>query len=326
MKSDITNLLAACLCVGLSGVALAQGDAYPSKPVTVIVPALPGGIADLGMRLIADRAAEGLGQPVIIQNRPGGGGGTAAALAVMRAAPDGYTLFQASASTHAVNKTLIADLPYDPSTDFQPVSLLYSIPTILAVSAKSPAQSPADLVALARKKPGGLFFLSPGIGTASHLAGEMLKTETGAPFVHVPHKSVVAALTDLVAGRADLFFTSQIAAAPFVKDGRLRILAITSPKRSKDLPDVPTMAEAGYPNTEIDFWFGLVAPLNTPDQAIRRLNDAFVKALARPDLVKALTVQGVTPVGSSPQEFAKAIVVDTARFGKVVKASGAKAD
>ncbi|MSQ53393.1 MAG: tripartite tricarboxylate transporter substrate binding protein [Betaproteobacteria bacterium] len=319
-----------------SGVALAlllvcstvniQAQNFPAKAVSIIVPALPGGIADLGMRRVAQKASEELKQPVVVQNRSGGGGGAVSAVEVKNATPDGYTLFMGSASTHAVNKSLISNLPYDATADFRPVSLLYSIPTILTVPAKSPARNVAELVAMAKSRPGGLFYLSPGIGTASHLAGEMIRLATGLKFEHIAHKGVPQALTDLAGERGDLFFTSLIAAQPFIRDGRLRVLGITSPKRSNELPDVPTMAEAGYPSVEIEFWFCLVAPQKTPDAVIRRLNDAFAKSLASPEVIQALNAAGVTPSSSTPEALAALIVSDTARFAKIVKEAGIKPD
>lgn len=299
---------------------------FPAKPITVVVPALPGGIADLAMRRIGQKAQDELGQPIVVQNRAGGGGGAVAAVAVKQAAPDGYTLFQGSASTHAVNKTLVADLPYDPVGDFRPVSLMYTISTVLAVPAKSPARVVGDLVTMARAKQGGLFYLSPRIGTASHLAGEMLRQASGAPLTHVAHKGVPQALIDLAGERAELFFTSLIAAQPFIKDGKVRIIGITSPQRAKELPDVPTMAEGGYPTVEIDFWFGLLAPAKTPEPLVRRLNQAFAKSLASADLIQALNADGVTAVASTPEQFAAIIAKDIERFGKLVKASGASAN
>jgi len=322
------SYLAFCFAVAVSApsLVLAQAQPFPSKAITIIVPAQPGGPADLGLRAITEKATEDLKVPFIIQNRSSGGGGAVAAVTVKQAAPDGYTLFQGTASTHAANKSLIRDLPYDPVADFRPVSLLYTFYTILTVPGKSPARSVADLVALARKKPGGLFFLSSGYGTAAHLAGEMLKTATGAPMVHVPLKGMPQALNELVGERADFFFTSHIAAGPFLRDGRLRVLAITSPRRAKDLPEVPTMAEAGYPGFLMDTWFGVLAPAKTPDAVVRRLNQAFTRALAKPDLMAALEAQGLTPVGSSPEDYGAVIVRDVARFGKVIRESGARAD
>lgn len=309
-------------CTPLSTLA----QSYPAKAVNVIVAALPGGIADLGMRRIAQKAAEELRQPVVIQNRSGGGGGAVGAVEVKNAAPDGYTLFMGTASTHAVNKSLIVNLPYDPIADFRPITMLYSIPTLLAVPGKSPARNVAELVSIGKDRPGGLFFLSPGIGTASHLAGEMLKLATGLKLEHIAHKGVPQALTDLVAERGDLFFTSLIAAQPFLKDGRLRVLGITSQKRSSELPDVPTMSEAGYPSVEVDFWACLVAPLKTPDVVIRRLNEAFVRSLASPDVIQSLAASGVTASSSTPEALAATIVSDSARYAKLVKEAGIRAD
>ena len=298
---------------------------WPTRPITVIVPFPAGGGTDAFARPLSAQFARLTGKQLIIDNR-GGAGGTLGAGIAAKATPDGYTLFMGSASSHAVNKSLIASLPYDPSADFRPITLLYSIPTVLAVPGKSPARNVAELVAMAKARPGGLFYLSPGLGTASHLAGEMLKVATGLKFEHIAHKGVPQALTDLVAERGDLFFTSLIAAQPFLKDGRLRVLGITSKKRSAELPDVPTMAEAGFPSVEIDFWFCLVAPLKTPDAAIRRLNEAFVKSLAAADVIQSLNAAGVNPSSSTPEALAALIVSDTARFAKLVKEAGIKAE
>ncbi len=327
MSAQRRSLILLCALAGCAAAAApARAQSFPSKPITIIVPAQPGGPADLGLRAITDKVSDDLRVPFIIQNRASGGAGAVAAVAVKQAAPDGYTLLQGTASTHAANKSLVADLPYDPVADFKPVCLLYTFYTILTVPAKSPARNVEELVALARTKPGGLFFLSSGYGTAAHLAGEMLKSASGAPMVHVPYKGMPQAINELLAGRADFFFTSQIVAGPFLRDGRLRVLAITSPRRVKELPDVPTMEEAGYPGFLMDTWFGVLAPAKTPDAIVHRLNEAFTRALARPELVSALDSQGLAPIGSSPEQFGAVIARDVARFGKVIRESGARAD
>jgi tripartite-type tricarboxylate transporter receptor subunit TctC len=245
---------------------------------------------------------------------------------VKQAPPDGHTLLQANAATHATNASLYATLPYDPIKDFRPITLMWSFPQLLAVPLDSPAKSVSDLVALAKSKPGGLSFASQGTGSGGHLLGEMFKLRTGANMVHVPYRGAAPAAIDLSAGRVDFFFVSYSSLLPFLQSGKVRAIAVTSPQRLPVLPDAPTMTEAGFAGIALDVWFGLVAPAGTSDAVIDKLNAAFVRAVRDPDVVKQMTEQGAEAVATTPAEFAAFIASETERFGKVVRAVGAKAD
>jgi tripartite-type tricarboxylate transporter receptor subunit TctC len=320
----ILNRLAAAACAAVvSGAAL--GQAFPAKPITIIVPFPPGGVTDPVARQVAQRVAENVKQPVIVENKPGASGIIASEY-VKRQPADGYTVLFGFTGSHAVNPTLYSKLPYDPQKDFQPVTLIINTPHILVVPADSPAKTVADLVALAKSKPGGLTFASQGVGAGGHLLGEMFKAQTKSNLSHVPYKGSAPALTDMLAGRVDVFFDAMVTSLPYVRDGKLRALAIANKTRSKLLPDVPTMAEAGFPGVEMDQWFGMMVPAGTPPPVVQKLNQEFVKAVRSPDIEKSLTERGLDVVTSTPEQFAAVIKADTATLGKVVKESGAKAD
>jgi len=318
----LKSLVVAC-AAAVPGAALAQ--AFPAKPITIIVPFPPGGVTDPVARQVAQRVAENVKQPVIVENKPGASGIIASEY-VKRQPADGYTVLFGFTGSHAVNPTLYSKLPYDPQKDFQPVTLIINTPHILVVPADSPAKSVADLVALAKSKPGGLTFASQGIGAGGHLLGEMFKAQTKANMSHVPYKGSAPALTDMLAGRVDVFFDAMVTSLPYVRDGKLRALAIANKTRSKLLPDVPTMAEAGFPGVEMDQWFGMMVPAGTPPPVVQKLNQEFVKAVRSPDIEKSLTERGLDVVTNTPEQFAAVIKADTATLGKVVKESGAKAD
>jgi tripartite-type tricarboxylate transporter receptor subunit TctC len=320
---DAVRVLAGLACAAVANVAVAQG--FPAKPITIIVPFPPGGVTDPVARQVGARIAENVKQPVIVENKPGASGIIAAEF-VKKQPADGYTVLFGFTGSHAVNPSLYSKLPYDPQKDFQPVTLLINSPHILVVPADSPAKSVADLVALAKSKPGGLTFASQGIGAGGHLLGEMFKAQTKAGLSHVPYKGSAPALTDMLAGRVDLFFDAIVTSLPYVRDGKLRALAIANKTRSKLLPDVPTMAEAGFPGIEMDQWFGMMVPAGTPQAVVQRLNAEFVKAVRSPDIEKSLTERGLDVVTTTPEQFAAIIKADTATLGKVVRESGAKAD
>jgi tripartite-type tricarboxylate transporter receptor subunit TctC len=297
-----------------------------SRPITVIIPFTPGASSDLLQRLVAKKVSENTGQVLIVESRPGGGG-SIGAVAVKQALPDGHTLFQANAGTHAANVALYPTLAYDPVKDFRPITLMWSFPQLLAVPVDSPAKSVADLVALAKLKPGGLSFASQGTGAGGHLLGEMLKQRTGAPMVHVPYRGAGPAAVDLAAGRVDFFFVAYASVVSFLQAGKVRVLAVTSPKRLPAQPDVPTMAEAGFPGIQLDAWFGLVAPAGTPDAVIGKLHGAFSQAVRDPAIVKTMIDQGAEATPSNtPAEFAAFIASETERFGKIVRAVGVKGE
>jgi len=324
-KSTRILVALAALIVHALGINAAVAQSFPARPVTLVVPFPPGGVTDPVARFVGQKVTESIGQQVVVDNKPGAAG-IIGAEAVKRAAPDGYTLFMGHTGTHAVNQWLYSKLPYDPVKDFVPITLMIQTSHILVVPADSPAKSVADLVAMARTRPNGLTFASQGVGAGGHLLGEMLKMRTGANLQHIAYKGSAPALQDMLAGRVDLFFDAIITSGPHIREGRLKALAVASKNRLRWFPDVPTMAEAGFPGIELDFWFGLFAPAGTPPAVVRKLNEEFVKALKAPDVVKRFGDQGLEVVSDSPEEFAVLIAADAARLGKVVRDSGARAD
>jgi len=304
--------------------ATAQTDQFPSRPITIIVPFPPGGSSDVVTRLVAQKLGENLKTNVVIDNR-GGGGGVPAALAAKQAPPDGYTLFLANNGLFAIMPALTADIRFDPIKDFQPITPLFSFPSVLVVPAVSPAKTVKDLVGLAKSKSGGLNYASQGVGSGGHILGEMFRLRSGAPFVHVPYRGAGPAVQDLAAGNVDLLFSSYVSAIGQVQGGKLRILGWTATKRSPALPDVPTMAEAGFPGTELEIWQGIVAPLGMPAPIVRKLNEEFIKAAKSPDIVAKVAAQAVEMYTTTPQEFAKLIAADVERLGKVIREAGIKA-
>jgi len=307
--------------------AIAAGNAaaelLSSRPITIIIPFTPGASSDTLQRLVGKKVTENTGQTLVVESRPGGGGAIGAA-AVKQAPPDGHTLFQANAGSHAANVALYATLPYDPIKDFRPITLLWSFAQLLTVPIDSPAKSVAELVVHAKSKPAGLSFASQGSGSGGHLLGELLKARTGANLVHVPYRGAGPAALDLATGRVDFMFVSYSSVLSFLQAGKVRVLAVTSPKRMAVLPDVPTMREAGFAGIELDAWFGLVAPAATPDAVIGKLNAAFVQAVRDAEVVKQITDQGAEATSNTPAEFAAFIAADTERFGKIVKSVGVK--
>jgi len=320
-----TVVLATMLAVSGNADGAATAELLSSRPMTIIIPFTPGASADTLQRIVAKKVSENTGQIIVVESRPGGGGAIGAA-AVKQAPPDGHTLFQANSGTHAANASLYATLPYDPVRDFRPVTLMWSFPQLLAVPADSPARTVDELVALAKSKPGGLSFASQGTGSGGHLLGEMFKARTGANMVHIPYRGAGPAALDLATGRVDFFFVSYSSALSFLQAGKIRPLAVTSPKRTPTLPDAPTMREAGYAGIELDAWFGLVAPAGTPDAVIGKLNAAFVQAVRDPEVGKQMAEQGAEPAGSTPEEFASFIASEIDRFGKIVRTVGVKGE
>lgn len=303
----------------------AAAELLSSRPITIIIPFTPGASSDTLQRLVGRKVTENTGQTLVVELRPGGGGAIAAS-AVKQAPPDGHTLMQANAGSHAANVALYSTLPYDPVKDFRAITLMWRFPQLLTVPIDSPAKSVAELVAYAKSKPGGLSFASQGSGSGGHLLGEMMKIRTGTSMVHVPYRGAGPAAVDLATGRVDFFFVSYSSVLSFLQSGKVRALAVTSTKRLPAMPDVPTMQEAGFGGIEFDTWFGLVAPTATPDSVIAKLNAAFVKAVRDPEVVKQIADQGAEATGNEPAEFAAFIASETERFGKIVKAVGVKAE
>lgn len=322
IKSVWPVLVAATTAVS-TGFLPAQAQTFPLKPVTIIVPFPPGASADTTMRLVAQKFTESVGQPVIISTQPAGAG-TAAAMATKQAPADGYTLMQVNLGSHGVNPLLMT-LPYDPVKDFQPITTLWNFPSVLGITAGLPAKNVTELIVIGKTRPGGLNFASQGMGSGGHILGEMFKTKTGAPMVHVPYKGAAPAIVDLVAGRADILFASYASLGPQVKDGKLRMLAVASASRLKVLPDLPTLGEVGIPGVDLDFWFGLAGPAGIPVAVVRRLNDEFVKAARNGELVRQMADQGIEMTSNSPQEFANLIAADTTRLATLIKTTGISA-
>ena len=323
--SRASIVFAAVLAVTATAREEAAAELLSSRPITVVIPFTPGASSDTLQRIVDRKVTENTGQTLVVESRPGGSG-VIAATVVKQAPPDGHTLLQANAGTHATNASLYPTLPYDPIKDFRPVTLMWSFPQLLAVPFDSPVKSAADLVALAKAKPGGLSFASQGTGSGGHLLGEMFKLRTGANMVHVPYRGAAPAATDLTAGRVDFFFVSYSSLLPFLQGGKVRAIAVTSAKRLPVLPDAPTMTESGFAGIALDVWFGLVAPAGTPDAVIGKLNSAFVQAMRDPQIVRQMTDQGAEAAATTPAEFATFIASETERFGKVVRAVGAKAE
>ena len=318
-------VVAAAGLISLVAAGVVHAQAYPSKPITIVVPFPPGGSTDTTTRLLAKKMSENMNNPVIIENKPGGGG-IAGAVAVKNALPDGYTLYVGHVGTLAIDVHLHKKLEYDPMKDFRPITPFMGFASFLVVPASSPAKTVPELVAYAKSKPGGLNFSSQGHGTAGQLLSEMLKAQTGAPLVHIPMKGAAPAVMEVVSARADMLFSSYISAGPFIRDGRLRMLAIASKARAKTQPDVPTLAELGYPGIEFQQWFGLLAPAKTPDAVIRTLNQEIIKAVRSPEIEKTISSQAADVITASPEDFAKMIASDSERYEKVVRQLGAKVD
>jgi tripartite-type tricarboxylate transporter receptor subunit TctC len=314
-------LIAAC--------ALAASSAYaqnwPTKPLRLVVPFAPGGSSSIVARTLAAEMEKGLGQPIVVENKPGGGGNVAMQ-EVARADPDGYTLIIGHVGSLAVNPYMYSKLPYDVDKDFAAVSLLAVVPAIYVVHADVPARDLREFVALAKKEPGKLYYGSAGNGSAGHLAMEYLKQATGIDIVHVPYKGTGPNLTDLVAGRTQAASAGTPPLMPHVKSGKLRVIAVGTTKRLASLPDVPTVAEQGYPGFETSQWYGLNAPARTPPAVIQRLSNEAAKAARSPKVHERFAADDADAIGSTPAEYAAFIHKEQERWSKVVRAANIKAD
>jgi tripartite-type tricarboxylate transporter receptor subunit TctC len=300
-----------------------SGQTYPAKPVRVIIGFPPGAGVDIAIRLIAPKMTEAFGQQVVADNRPGAGGNIGAEL-VARAPADGYTLFAGGAPA-AISQTLYAKLPFDVLRDFEMVALIASVPNVLVVHPSLPVKTVKDLVALARSRRGELSYASTGSGSSPHLIAEMLRMQADIRLVHVPYKGTPQALTDLLAGQVTCMFANALSVLPHAQSGRLRALAITSAKRSALVPDLPTLAET-YAGFESGTWYGLMAPSNTPREIITRLNDVVTRVMKLPDVREKFLAQGAEPLSGTPQEASTFMRAEVAKWGKVVKASGARVE
>ncbi|MEO5694862.1 MAG: tripartite tricarboxylate transporter substrate binding protein [Usitatibacter sp.] len=314
--------LATSFILALPGLALAQ--AWPTKPIRLVVTYPAGGGADLMARLVAPRMAEVLGQPVVVENK-GGASGQIGAGEVARAAPDGYTLML-DALSYAVNPSLFTKLPYDPAKAFTPISVLVLFPNMLVVSPGFEARDVKQLVAMAKAKPGTIAFASSGNGSAQHLAGELFRQRAGVDITHVPYKGGGPALNDVIGGQVPIFFANMASGLPHVKGGRLRALAITGSKRSPALPDAPTMAEAGVPGYEIYEWNAIFAPAGTPAPVVAKLADAIAKAVQSAEFKERVAALGGEIAGYGPAEAERFVREQTELWGKVVRAGNIKAE
>lgn len=309
----------------LGGAGPAFAQAFPSKPVKLVIPFPPGGPLDLAGRAIGQKLQDAWGQPVVIENRPGAGGNIGAD-AVAKAAPDGYTLVMGALSTHAVNPHLFAKMPYDALKDFAPVTLVAVTPNVLVLNPAVPASNVRELIALAKASPGKLSFASGSNGSAGHLAGELFKTLAGIDIVHVPYKGGAPAMQDLLGGQVQFMFDNLANSTAQLKAGKLKAFAVTTSRRSAFAPELPTMAEAGVPGFDISTWYGILAPANTPPDIVKKLNAEIVRILASDDMRDKLKAQGAEPSPTSPEEFAAFIRAEWTKYAKIVKDSGAKVD
>ena len=324
----LLRALCAFLLVGVVSaprIALAQTpDAWPSRPVRFILPFPPGGGTDILGRLIAERLTANLGQPVVTENR-GGAGGNVGAEAAARSAPDGYTIVLVAPSL-AISPSLYSKLNYDPVRDFAPVSLVATVPNVMITHPSVPANTLAEFIQLAKTKPGGMNFGSGGSGTSNHLACELFNIVAGVKLVHVPYKGVNLAMSDVLSGQIHFVVIGVPAAAPHIKAGRLRALALVAPRRSAALPEVPTVAEAGLRDFEVTTWYGILAPAGTPRTIITRLNAEIVRIMHVPEMKARLAAMATDPVTSTPEEFTDYIGREIAKWREVVRRAGLKAD
>jgi tripartite-type tricarboxylate transporter receptor subunit TctC len=305
--------------------AVAFAQPYPNHAIRLVVPFPAGGTTDILARAAAQKLTEALGQSVVVDNRPGAGGNIGAEL-VAKAAPDGYTLLMGTVGTHAINPSLYAKMPYDHVKDFVPIILVAGVPNVLVVNPSLPINSVADLIKLAKAKPGTINFASSGSGTSIHLSGELFKTMAGVDMTHVPYKGSAPALTDVMGGQVQIMFDNLPSSLALIKSGKLRAVAVTSLQRAPALPDVPTIAESGLPGFEASSWFGILAPAGTPAPIVAKINAEVNKWLQSPEAKEQLLAQGAAAAGGSPEQFVAHIRAETDKWAKVVKASGAKVD
>jgi tripartite-type tricarboxylate transporter receptor subunit TctC len=304
-------------CAAIALASMGAGAAYPDRPIRFIVPTTPGGGADTLARQIGQRLSERVGQQVVVDNRPGANG-IAGVDAAAKANPDGYTILM-TFTDHFVNPSLYKNLPFDMAKDFAPVTFVGSLPFVLAINASVPANSVQELIAYAKANPGKLNFGSAGTGGSVHLAGELFKTMAKIDITHVPYKGTGAAIPDLVGGRIQLMFPSAITAKPFADAGKLKLLAVTSLKRSPDVPNLPTIAESGIPGFDVGIWYGVLVPARTPPDVVKRLNAEIGRIAGSEDLKTMMIRQGVTLAPGTPEQFERFYLAEMKKWAKVVK-------
>lgn len=307
-----------------SNVAMAQ-DAYPAKPIRLIVPFPPGGTTDIVGRLFADKLSQALGQTVVVENK-GGAGGSIGSAETARSKPDGYTLGIATVSTHGINPAIYHNLPFDAEKDFTPISNLAAVPNVMSAHPKVGVKKMDEFIALAKKDPGAISFASAGNGSVSHMMGEMFKMASGTDLLHVPYRGVGPALTDTLAGQVDVLFDNLPSSLPHIQAGKLVALAVAAPERVAALPDVPTFAEVGLEPVNDSSWFGLIGPANLPKPVVEKLHDAVVKVSADPAVVEKLSSLGAAPVANTPEEYAKQISTEIAKNKRIAKEANVTID
>lgn len=313
------------LLVLLLGATSAVAQTYPTKPIRILIAQAPGSATDVISRVVGNRLSEALGQPVVIEAKPGAGGalGTEAAA---RSAPDGYTLFMANNSTHGSNPALYSKLPYDAVNDFAPISMVASVPYVLVVNPSMPVNTVGDLIKMAKAQPGKINYASAGNGSTHQFCAELLKNMASIDLVHVPYKGSPPGVAAVVAGEVGVMFANLTDIGGQLKGGKVKPLAVTSASRNPHLPETPTLAEAGLPGFEILSWFALVAPAGTPASVIKQLNGETVKVLARDDIKSTLGAQGLTVFSSTPEQVTAHIKSEVAKFTRIAKAAGIKAE
>jgi tripartite-type tricarboxylate transporter receptor subunit TctC len=318
--SRLIRVIVALLLAATAAAALAQ--AYPNKPIRLIIPFPPGGTTDIVGRLVADELGKQLGQAVVVENR-GGGGGAIGAIEVARATPDGYTLGIATVSTMAVNPACNPKLPYKSPDDFSPITNLAAVPNVIAVNpARVKAQNMNDFIAWLKANPGRVSYASSGTCGIGHMMGELFKVASGTFLVHIPYRGAGPALNDVIGGQVEVLFDNLPSSLPHIQGGRLRALAVAAPKRLDVLPNVPTLAELNLAPVNDQVWYGLVAPAKTPDAVVQRLNEAAVKVLALPDIRDKLRQQGANPVGNTPEQFRAQVISERDKMISLVKRQG----
>jgi tripartite-type tricarboxylate transporter receptor subunit TctC len=322
MSSAFRRFSLLIVAVTMAGAALAQ---YPAKPVRIVVPYPPGGTSDILARLIGAKLADSLGHPFPVENRPGASGAIGSQV-VAKAAPDGYTLLLGTASTHGVNSAVAKSLPYDAVKDFSPITVVGGTPNVILVHPDMAAKSLAELLALARSKPGRLNFGSTSLGGTPHMSAELLKMMTGVDIVHVPYKGAGPMLADLIGGQVQIGFDNLPSSTGHIRSGKVRALAVTTPKRWPGSPEIPTVAESGVPGYEVSGWFGLLAPGGTPRPVVDTLYRAISAALKQPEMQKQMLEFGAEPGGNPPEDFARQIAAEIEKWKKVVSATGVKVE
>ena len=320
-----TAVVALCAAAVPFAPQAAAQDKWPSKPITYIVPFPAGGTTDVLARLIGQKLGPALGTTIVVDNKGGAGGSVGSEMA-SRAAPDGYTILGGTISSHSINVSLYPKLPYDPVTSFQPITLIGTNPNILVVPASSPYKSVQDITAALKAKPGSLSYASAGNGTSQHLSAELYKFLAGIDMVHIPYKGSGPAIQDVMGGQVPMMFDTSVVAGPHIESGRLRALAVTSAKRASAFPNVPTMAESGFPGFEATTWYGLAGPAKMPAAMAKRMNEDVNKVMLMPDVMEKLAASGAQDGGGSTEKFGEFMHAEQIKWAKIIKDGGVKGD